>query len=240
MIALALALLAPQDRTPEGLSAGQLISKMLAKYHGAQRIKGTVVTTVQYGGSTLRINTTLQIERPSKLYMLQVSPQAPDTRYLVTSDGVLFSYDKPISRVDEELDAKGRLIESVDGPLGKLTVGDIYRAATESIAERSLPLDVAFAHGEDLKLLRAQLATRQLSGSLGRDGQTLWKVTGTYRLNEVSDPIGSYEIHIAADGTLRAFGITGKDDLGSPVQRTWDIDLALDGEIDQALFKVVR
>lgn len=240
MIALALALFAPQETTTEGLSAGQLITKMLFKYHGAQRIKGTVVTTVQYGGSTLRINTTLQIERPSKVYLLQVSPQAPDTKFLVTGDGVLFSYDKPISRVDEELGAKGRLVESVDGPLGKLSAGDIYRAATESIAERSLPLDVAFAHAEDLKLLKGQLATRQLAGSLERDGMTLWKVSGTYRLNEVSDPIGTYEIHIAADGTLRAFGISGKDDAGTPVQRTWDVDLALDGEIDQALFKVVR
>jgi outer membrane lipoprotein-sorting protein len=154
MIALALALLAPQDTASDPLSPGNLISKMFAKYHSATRIRGTVVTTVKYGDSTLTITSTLQIERPSKVYLLQVSPLAADRRYLVTSDGVLFSYDKPISRVDEELNAKGRLVEPVDGPLGKLSAADIYRAATESIAERSLPLDVAFAHSADLGLIR--------------------------------------------------------------------------------------
>src|SRR5690349_22569 len=78
--------------TPQGDSAKELIQKMLARYHAAQTLTGTIKLTVKTEAGAASMDTWIQYERPSKLYIRQKKnsanpdPEAPSS-WLITSDG---------------------------------------------------------------------------------------------------------------------------------------------------------
>src|SRR5689334_12216528 len=122
---LAAIVLSQQDAMP---TAASVISKMLARYHDAKTIKGECTTTATIGKLNIVVRSTLQLERPGKLYLRQ-DVDGKNLSYFLTSDGAHFSYQKP-RVVDAYYNPTGRLIEDVTP--GTI-LGDIYRAAAESI-----------------------------------------------------------------------------------------------------------
>src|SRR5579862_8720306 len=84
-----------QAAQTETSPAKTLISKMLAYYFSANTLTGNIVLTAAAGGGHTTWNTTVQFERPSKLYIQQARVNGPSEAWYITSDGKVFSYAAP-------------------------------------------------------------------------------------------------------------------------------------------------
>jgi len=247
MTALTLALLiAPQSiapaQEPEVKKPGVIVSELLGRYNSAVTIKGGIKFTQSYKGASVVTETTLQFEKPSKLFAKQV--RTGEVPWLVTSDGNLFSYSAPPLA---DVQRTKRLIEPVD-QLGKLlTIRDIYGAGLSRILDRSAPLEIAIGRIEDLKLIRNQWASMELLE--GGDGKGNRLIVGKWREDAGSTPAGNYEMVITPAGDLIRYtvkemrGFTGPD--GKPMApdllvSDWQVALQIDATVDPALFTVVR
>jgi len=232
-------------------TAKSLIEKMMNRYHSAQTVVGKVRLTVSTQSGSASMDTELQYERPSKLYMMQKkNVAAPDptqpSHWLVTSDGSTFSYNIPNDRYDA---APGvRLVEPVANPRVKTvhTIGSIYAAASKSIGDRSMPLDIAIANRSDLIYRRAQWATYTLSGSKEIAGKMAHVVSGSFRPYAGAEVIGKFQMAITDEGDLLQYieetNVAVGDGANAQTVRItsqWDVTLAVGAKVDPALFKVV-
>lgn len=238
---------------PQG-DAAALVGKMLARYDGAKTLTGTIRFTQTANNVSIVIDTAIQYEKPSKLFIRQERRSSEPRIFLVTSDGQHFSYDLPEDRVAAQGE---RLIEPVKQLGRDLDIRQIYAAASRSLGDRSAPLDIAIARTEDLRFIRNQWATVDFAPSQPDTG--LRVVTGNWRLNATAPASGQYEMWITEEGELKRYQqseiiqpeTTVLDEkfrprpLGlnaGPIQivSIWDVNLQVDGKPDNALFKVVR
>src|SRR5205823_3210391 len=90
-----LALSAVLTSGTQSTTAGQLITKMLGYYHDANTLTGTIVLTATDGAGTANLNTRVQFEKPSKLFIEQTLGGRNPQSWYVTSDGVNFTYSSP-------------------------------------------------------------------------------------------------------------------------------------------------
>lgn len=229
-------------------TAKVLIEKMLARYHAAKTLTGQVKLTVSAEGGSATLNTTIQYERPNKLYLFQQkSSGTPDaespSKWLVTSDGRIFSYNVPNEKF---LAAPGvRLVEPVSNPRAKIehTIATIYGAAGKSLGDRSTPLDIAIGGRGDLVYRIGQWATREVIGTKEIGGKTVYLVGGQYRPYAGSEVIGKYQMALTPDGDLLQYvdeqvvGVEGRNPV--KVHSQWDVQFTVDGKVDPALFKVI-
>lgn len=230
LFALALAM---QESAPPDPSA--LVSKMIQRYHDAATIGGTVGTLLKWDGQQLRIQTTLWLERPGKLYIKQDT--SVGASFLVTADGAEFSYNKPLSGHIEDVQRGGRLLEAQAGK----TLKEVYALVSLSIAERSMPLDMAVARIDDLRMLREQWVTVE-SGRDQKSGNETWHtVVGKWTSNPVFGVLGAYEMAITPEGDLRRFRVVGRTDDGkSEVVREHEVDLKVGAKPPDGQFTVAR
>lgn len=214
-------------------TASQLVSKMLQYYYEAQSLTGTITYTASDGQGQVQVVTTLQFERPSKLYMKQVKVGGQAHQWLVTSDGKQFSYDSPYGLMGSEPGKIGtpggrsrRLVESVKQPVpdqivvdssGKrhlkmadLDVRQIYAITAATIGDRSVPLDIAIGRLEDLQHDKLEWMTLALNGKLTFNGAEGNLIEGQWRQygDQVSDPAGApgdFKMLITDDGRLLSY-----------------------------------
>ena len=226
----------PQDALPK---AGEMVSKMIAKYHDAKTLKGDVMTTIRVGAQNVQISTSLQIQRPDKLYVRQA---VGEQSYVLTCDGKAFSYNKPMSAHVAKGDL--RLMEPFQKGMG---LGDVYRAAAESLAERSAVLDLAIADMRDLKRLRDQWASMELTGEVDLNGEKVYRITGQWRLAATSQVSANFGIFVTKDGELRRYVLDQlpnllQDDQKSEVRvsREYDVHISTDTTVDPKLFSVLK
>ena len=239
MILAAIAL-AHQDALPE---ATKVISKMIARYHDAKRIKGECDTTVTIGEKVVNIKSTIQIERPTKLYLRQDVPDQGS--YVLTSDGLQFSYQKPLSTPRTDRNPGARLVEDI---FKGMRLGEIYHAASESLAERSTPLDLLVSDLPDLQMMRDQWQSMNLTGQVDMNGEQVYRIVGKWRLNKVSPPSANFGIFITADGDLRKYVIDqlpglvplARGETEVRITRETTINVSIDAEIEPKLFTVLR
>lgn len=254
MLSTAIAILAlsgnglPQEQTAPGL-----ISKMLARYHDAKTLVGTIRLTVSAQNQSVTMDTAVQFELPSKLYIKQqknVANPNPEqlSSWLVTSDGKNFTYDAPVVNTSLGHTNRGtRLGESVYNRNYNITndVRSIYVAAGQSLGDRSMPLDIAIGRREDLVYRRNQWVNYTLGGTKEIGGKTAYLVTGDYRDYAGAPSSGVYQMAITADGDLLQYVEKTKIALDSQGAQTvtltnqWDVNLIVNGKVDPALFKVV-
>lgn len=227
----------------QAAAPGELISKMLAKYHEATTITGKIVFTQSAGGKTVRGDTVLQISRPDKLYISQSLPSPQPMRSLVVSDGKRFAYDLPRQLLRKE--DNERLVEPASQNGKVFDVGKVYAAASQSLLDRSTPLDVAVSRVEDLTYLRNQWATVEPQGTEQIGGKTAHLVGGEWREYGAAPASGKYQMAISADGDLLRF--TKKEIVAIPelpnippqeITSTWGVQLQVNGKLDPALFVV--
>lgn len=239
LIPIALIALLPAHQEP--VDPAKVVSKMLAYYHGAKSLKGTITMTQTLLGQSTSYVTEVQFELPSKFYLKQTHKQT-NKSYFVTSDGSTFSYDFPSNL--QKLGSDQRLIESVVQGTKRLTVADIYHAASQSIRDRPAALDIAIGDIEDLRYLRNQWATVTYKGKQKLGEEDVFVITGQWREYPGIDPRSStYTMGISQDYQLRRYVI--RDNLVVPnrgpqeVTTVWDVDLKRDGKPDPNLFKVI-
>jgi hypothetical protein len=237
---------------PNGqLDAKQLIEKMLVRYHGAKTLVGTIDLTVSTQAGSASLKSTLQYERPAKLYLLQEKlvanpdPEQP-ARWLITSDGTKFSYGVPNDRFHA---APGlRLIEPVENARVKTKhdLGSIYAASSKSIGDRSMPLDIAIAARTDLVYRRAQWATYSVLGKKELDGKSVSVIGGDFRQYAGAPVTGKFEMAVTNEGDLVQYlektNVMVGEGAGArsvEVISRWDVDLRVGAMVNPALFNVV-
>lgn len=243
----------PQESTQKP-KASTIVSRMLEYYKKANSLVGTVHLTQTAAGKSITIDTQLQFEKPSKLFLHQVRKSSDPREWVVTSDGKLFSYNAP-----ETVSIRPqRLIEPVAASPGtqrKLGdystgvvhyVGEMYNAATYSIGDKSPLLDVAFAQSGDLKYLTGQLATMVYRGTTELAGKKVHVIIGEWRENPAVPSSGVYEMYIDEDGNFLRYVL--KQDFAVPeapqqsitVSSIWDGRLTVNAKPNPALFTVLR
>ncbi|HZH97804.1 MAG TPA: hypothetical protein VEX38_02430 [Fimbriimonadaceae bacterium] len=245
--ALSLSALSPQGGQAQQPSGSEIVGKMLAHYYGANTATGKIKLTQSMMNHSVVIETTLQFEKPSKLYIKQVQTGKSGQRtWLVTSDGKSFAYDPPSVVISRK---PIRLMEAVQQNDKTLDVRDIYRAIVESLGDRSAPLDVVIGRREDLEFLQHQLATVRYAGR-DKVGETEVNViTGDWREYGAAPVSGTYQMLITDAGELKRYARketlavamgNGQSLPPQDVLTVWDVDVQVNGKPDPALFKVVR
>lgn len=225
-----------------GLKPSELVSRSFAKYSAAQTIVGTIRLTQAAGGQSGTIETTLQIQRPDRIFLRQIQNKSPVKVWLVTCDGRGFTYDAP---VEAEGRKPFRLYESMNKETGRMTVQDVYRATVASIGDRSAPLDIAVAHKEDLRFVAGQWATLELAGQTEIRGVKCYRIRGLWREFPGGPTVGRFELYLDDQSLIRRYAIEQAIRLQAnqpPLQvvSIWDVDLQLDVPVDPSLFRLVR
>lgn len=230
----------PTAQTPEP-TAGQVLTKMLARYSGLKSFVGTIKSTLTADGESASLDTYIQFEKPSFVYVRQNIPGQART-WGVISDGKHFSYNVPPelpSPSDEHL------VEPVDQNGVIQTCQDIYFAASHSFKDRCCPLDIAFGRNDDLRYRRNQWVTDTLMGKENVRGQTAYVVGGNWREYLSAMPSGTYRMWITADGDLLRYEEAGLVSLPDPksgamtvqqVTSTWECDFKPGAETDKSLY----
>ncbi len=225
-------------------TASALVSKALAHYAGAQSMVGTIRFTQTAQSKSVVVETKLQFERPSKLYIRQELIANERMLWLVVSNGMEFSYNTP-----ENLPGASnlpRLVEAVSQNGLTLDVQKIYKAAASSIGDRSAALDIAIGHPEDLKSLTFQWATLESRGRVRVGGEELDLVAGRWRPYGTAPASGQYEMYITPAGELRRYVVLesvspqGANGAVFEIRSVWDVQLKVGATVDQSLFKVIR
>jgi|GEM_PF-851230 len=272
-LALSLTLLGPGAQTPNSAAgkgqntadkvtnpAAELVSKMLAYYAEAKSMTGTITLTATANGQgNAQLVTTLQYELPSKLYISQVNGGPHLMRWLVTSDGKSFSYDRPDNL---PLAPRQRLVEPVyqaiptelnkDGTYvhRNYTVKEIYAVvARDSLGDRSVPLDIAIGRRDNLAHDDLTWMTVESGGKTTLNGVQANIVNGKWREfgNEATDlnhAPGNYQMVITDEGRLLQYTISylvgDLKGVQAMLRETWDVDLTVNGKPDERLFQLVR
>ncbi|MEQ1934997.1 MAG: hypothetical protein ABL962_14150 [Fimbriimonadaceae bacterium] len=243
---------------PVQVDAGALLSKMFAYYYEAKSVSGTISMSQTMGQRKATIMTRVQFEFPAKFYLRQDLQASYGNKFwLVTGDGVGFTYNPPYTGLDER--AKNRLYEPVQyipKPSGNknekpptippaLDCRAIYAAVVKSIGDRSLPLDIAFARTEDLKYIKGQLATYKFERDETINGVVCHLVSGDWRDYGLAPVSGKFNMWVTDEGQLKRFarkefvGVTEGQQVEGDVITVWDVNLAKDSGVDPALFKIV-
>ncbi|MCB8933468.1 MAG: hypothetical protein M9921_00830 [Fimbriimonadaceae bacterium] len=226
------------------VSASGLVSRMLGRYSAASSMTGTIRFTQSAQRNSVTIETTLQYEKPSKLYIRQQLRSSEPMTWLVVSDGTQFSYNTP-----ENLPGAAnlpRLVEQVKQNDVTLDTRGIYKAAASSIGDRSAPLDIVIGDPDDLKGLTFQWATLEYRGQVLVGDERLDLIAGRWRPYGTAPAHGTYEMYLTPSGELRRYVVVETVGAGPEnptvieVRSVWDVNLKIDGKVDPALFKVVR
>ena len=235
--------LSQQDSQPDG---AVLVSKMIARYHAAKIISGDFTSSITIGEDKATITTKLQLERPNKLFLRQAVNPGNRT-FIVTSDGKEFSYSKPFDAPNTDEHHSARLLEDVRPDTG---LGDIVRAAAQSIAERSAVLDLLVSDIQDLQFLKGQWQSVENTGKVDLNGEQVYRVVGKWRLNNKTESTANYGMFITEDGDLKKYVIDGnfQVDNADPkapfltvhVSREFSVNVSIDGDVDSKLFTVVK
>lgn len=253
MITLLAATLSLRQTPP---TAGALMTKMFAKYAGAKTIAGTVRWTQSALGKSVVVGSEVQIQRPDKVFLRQNRTGSEARGWLLTSDGNLFSYDRP-----EGIRGRDRFVENVHVHDAShdvdLKVGDLFIAAGKSLGDRGVPLVVCFARSDDLRAVRDCWPTFRLAGKrkvgeveanavLGDLGEVFTTRDAEGNPVDRLRKIGTFELYLTDQGEIIRY--VEKQTMQIPqatkdvfeVVSTWDCSLTIDGPVKPELFTVVK
>lgn len=236
--------------TPQDIKPADLVSKMLARYHDAKTLSGTVLMTQSAAGRKVYTETSIQYEKPAKLYIKQVLKASEPRQWLVTSDGTNFSYDVPNDQRDNNWIKEARLVEMIGAGAAAPSLSEIYRAVTRSLGDRSAALDVAIGRLEDLKFLRGQWKTLDSGPQVEVEGEKLYSIQGLWReYGDAQIHSGTYQMFLNAEGDLRRYEVRvsmrlplGNGQVSEPqeILTSWDVRFKVNGSVVPELFKLVK
>ena len=263
-IIAAAALLTSQDAASQ---PSALVSQMLAKYNSEKTLSGKLTYSQSAADSngksyTSHGSTTVQLEKPAKLYIVQTSDDPELSPGRIVSDGTRFVYNIPqdTRNIAGTLSAGGQnsqLVESVTQynydtlQNDTLDMGQIYFVGRGGLPlHPAPPLDIAINRHDDLKAFVEELATVVDQGSATINGQQAHLIGGDFRQYEGAPVSGTYQLAITDGGDLLRYVLkekvsdSGISSTGAIVRTpvidvttTWDVDLKVDGQVDENLFK---
>ena len=236
---------------------GVLVSKMLARYYGANTIAGAL--TYEQSATdpsdnkkfTIQGSTKVQIQRPNKLYIYQTSNLPGAGAGRIISNGQRFLYNIPqdtreLTRTlgnDNQLNSQ--LIEDVvqfDYSQQKNNVLDVAQMYTIGSGGLPLhpaaPLDIAVSRRDALKAFSEQLATVNDQGAATVNGKSAHLISGDWRQYAEAPVSGTYQLAITDDGDLLRYILTervdpaGADASGGVVRMNQSIDVTTTWNVD--------
>ncbi len=204
---------------------------------------GTIRASALVGNESATVETVFQFDKPSFVYIRQVSSSKDSRVCVVASDGKRFSYDVP-AYLPSSKPGEDRLLEAVNQNGDILTCQEIYAASTASLKDRNMPLDLAFSRSTDLKFRRGQWATHLYLGEDKVRGIDAHVVGGDLREYATAAVGGGYKMWITDAGDLLRYeeDLTislGKPRPGVPPQQVatiWDVDIKLNAETNKSLY----
>lgn len=225
-------------------SPAGLISKMFAKYYSAQTVSGKIHYTVSAPTGSATLDTEVQIERPGKLYIRQFKTGGDKKVWIVTADGTSVSYGAPKGTPVPD---NQRLQEKV-GPMWPLKdLRDAYAAASLSIEDRSVPLDIAVGKTTDLDHFRYQLKSLKNEGTTQVDGKTAYVLGGDWSEYGDAPVSGKFQLVVSETGELYRYVVRcvvavpdAKNIPPQPITQTWDVNLVVNGPVNEDLFTIVK
>lgn len=230
-------------------SAPAIVSKMLSHYSDAKSLVGTISMVQRAGGRQVTIVTEVQFQTPSKLYIRQImNASYGQARWLVTSNGKMFSYDAPRGISTEgRLSPEGkRLVEACQQYGTDIGFRGVYQASVASLGDRSTPLDIIIGRSEDLRFRNNQWATVEHQGKVEVAGAQAWAIGGGYREYGKAPVSGSYQMVI--DDQYRLLRYTERETIATKVngqqvvqdvETVWDVSVTKDATPREDLFKVI-
>ncbi len=232
---------APRQDLP---SPAALITKMFDTYYYAQTISGKIHYTISAPVGSATLDTDVQIERPGKLYIRQFKPTGDKKVWIVTADGTSVSYGAPR---DTPVPDNMRLQEKV-GPMYPLKdLRDAYAAASSSIEDRSVPLDVAVGKTTDLDHIRYQFKSLKNEGKTQVDGKTAYVIGGDWKEYGDAPVSGKFQMVVSETGELYRYVVRrvlavseAKNVPPQPITQTWDVNLTVNGPVNEDLFTIVK
>jgi hypothetical protein len=231
-------------------SPAALIGKMFAKYASADTLLGQIRLTQSVGQVSVVVTTDFQMEKPAKLYIRQQRGGSDPKMWLVTSNGVLFSYNRP-----EGIGGPDRFVENVhvqDKVPGldvqrdiRLTNQDIYVAARKSLGDRNAAMDIAIGRTDDLRALASQWVKFANYGKFKVNDVETNKIMGGFAGFIGQPPSGTFELYITDDGELIRYVVREKQTFPDLSKETyevvsiWDSKLLINAKVNPAFFEVV-
>ncbi|HEY0867518.1 MAG TPA: hypothetical protein VGE01_09070 [Fimbriimonas sp.] len=253
MVATLLAVLlvqSPQDPVVAP-SPSALLTKTIARYADAKTVRGTITMSQSAKDKTVRIETVLQTEKPAKVYLKQAQKGGDSDTCLLTSDGRSFSFDPIQSNVLRMKRGEEPLVGPDGTPVINVTTGlplglpDIYIAMNDRLVDKNIWLDMVFGEKLHMKSMLQKWASLLYRGRHKVRNVDVHAISGAWRELPTSAPGGDFEIYINDQMEVLRYVVTQRvavPNVQDPieVQTIWDADLAVDGPVDPALFRVVR
>lgn len=243
MILAAIAAILPAQAAEPVLPITALVSNMFRKYSGASVIQAVVKTTASDGAGTVTVDTTLQFERPSKVYLQQVEKSGRRSNtYFIVSDGKNFMYPSPGQSLPDPSRYLTDPVLALDGVT--YDVGAIVATGSMGIAERSPVIDIFTGRNVDMADVRATWASIRDGGAVQFGGKPARRATGSWRRNGNAPATGTFEIFLSEDADLLGYRIVeylgrvrGRD---ARLTITYTVDARVNGTADQSLFSLSR
>lgn len=252
MISIAIAMLIGiQAQQPDSTGtakqdAAAILGRMFQHYADAKTLKGKILMTQTANGVSVHVDTELQYDRPSMLYLWQRRDGGEAGHWLITSDGKEFSYDPPNGQ-NAKLYGSRRHVEYVSQHNDSQNLGDLVEAAGRSLGDPNPILESAIAAKVRLKRLLAQWATLKFAGRESVNGKEVMVIKGDYRDDSNSPVAGEFEADVTDSGDFVRYILHQKIELklkevdSGPIDVTteWDADLKVGSETDPKLYRVV-
>lgn len=203
MIGIAAALvLAPQAQPAP--TAGQVISKMMAKYYGAKSLSANIEGTYEFAGSQVKVNTQLHYKRPGQIVLTQQKIGTTQATYRAVSDGKLLVYPNPIA------DSPPTLKESAVRADGSVVpIGEVLSIARAAMAETNPALELLVAFTPDLQQLRLTWNDLKMPAEMAEvRGSKVYYISGVRRrLGPGVDP-DTFEMFVSPEWDLVAYRVS--------------------------------
>jgi hypothetical protein len=222
---------------------------MFAYYASATTMTGAIHMTQQAASSTVTLDTSLAYEGPSKIYLRQALGGANPMVWLVTSDGKSFTYDFPnTTRTAANRAEPGRLLEAVSPTQSiHLTYRQIFHASVQSLGDVSLPVLLSVAGRDELQAVKDMIGSIQYMGTTKIGTDSVNVIGGGWKAGPRAPVSAQYKLFITDDGQLKRYVETNIVSLKLPtgqmqpqqVLTTWDVDLHVNAQPDETLFKVI-
>jgi hypothetical protein len=257
MIALIAAAVLAQAPSTE-LTGAQVFSKMLARYHEAKSVRGTVTLTQTATSGTTQVKvtvlSTVQVAQPNFFFLEQTrQPKAADpaesSHFLGVSDGKRISYTVPRDLLPATDPTSGKHSQFYEeAPPG---IDGAMNAFCRMVLDRSLPIAVALYNPYEIQLITRHLSNLRIEKVDAElpNGKTGYQIAADYvkfiKEGQATRGVPAHPAAILIDKEFNLVWMGWSETIAEPgmagtykITSEWSVNLAIDGEIDKGLFTV--
>lgn len=188
-------------------SSRALLASVAKKYASNVSMSGRIINAVSDGQGVVTTTTEFAYVKPSKVSLTQTTNAKMGKTFRLASDGVKFSYDRPVELADQGK-LPPRVVETVHknnvkmGKDGKpyvdsfymMTVADMYVAASHSLADAGPIHDMVFGAQVNTNAWLRNVQSVSAPETTKLDGETVTKITGQYRSVRLNEDVAQTKV----------------------------------------------